>query len=480
MRHARFAAFLASSLVVFTTPVALADFNSALTAYQQQQFDSAYTEFRRLAELGDTPSQRNLAAMYARGEHVAKDPVEAWAWAKLASEQGDEESLTLFEALDKLLKTSEQRAQAGARADALLAEFGKQALAERLFPVPRDQAADCSVDVTTSAQPVETRAPKYPMAAANAGIEGNACFSFYLSPDGKPIRIRPSQFAAFKDGEKKPYRSPDVFVKPALEAIQAWRFVPAATEALRSVPASYCLDFKLDGMSRSEYVEAKEKIETYRIGAEAGDPEAQYKLSMHVNSLAGGLPKQKREEARSLAHILLRQSAINGHAEGQFRIAKDLLTGNQCEKDTGKGVTWLMFAAQQGHREAQYLLASRLMHGDGVEQNIEKAVSWLKVAADSGHGRAKIEYAYHLLRHEPTRQQEAAALLPAQPNENDLMQLEAAALGRALAGDFTAAAAFQQQALSIASEVGFDTEQRAATLTAFQNQQLPALAPSQS
>jgi TPR repeat protein len=156
-----------------------------------------------------------------------------------------------------------------------------------------------------------------------------------------------------------------------------------------------------------------------------------------------------------------------------------LLTGNQCEKDTGKGVTWLMFAAQQGHRDAQYLLASRLMHGDGVEQNIEKAVSWLKVAADSGHERAKIEYAYHLLRHEPARQQEAAALLPAQPNENDLMQLEAAALGRALAGDFTAAAAFQQQALSIASEVGFDTEQRAATLTAFQNQQLPALTPSQ-
>lgn len=476
MRHALLALLFAASAV----PCAFADFNRAVEAYQNHQFETAYSEFRRLAELGDTPSQRNLAAMYARGEHVEKDLIEAWAWAKLASEQGDEESLGLFKALDKSLKTSERRAQATARAEALLATFGKQVLAERLFPVPRDRSADCSVDVTTSAQPVETIAPKYPMAAANAGLEGHACFSFYLSPEGHPIRVRATTFDALKKDGQKPHRNKEVFVKPALEAIQKWRFVPAATEALRSVPASYCMDFKLKEMTRSEYTETKEKLETYQAEAEAGDPEAQYKLSLHVSSLASALPKQKRDEAKSLAHSLLLQSAINGHVKGQFRIATDLLTGNQCEKDPGKGVTWLMFAAQQGHREAQYLLASRLMYGDGVEQNVEKAVTWLKAAAESGHSRAKIEYAYHLLRHEPARQQEAAALLPEQPNENDLMQLEAAALGKALTGDFGAAVAFQQQALSIASEVGFDTERRAATLAVFQAQQVPTLVPSQS
>lgn len=464
--------------VAITTP-AHGDFNQAVTAYQSQQFAVAYAEFRRLAELGDMPSQRNLAAMYARGEHVGKDIVEAWAWAKLANQEGDEYSTKLLAALDKQLSTDEQRTQANARTEELLALFGKQALAERLFPIAKDQNADCSVEIFSSARPIETRAPKYPVRAATAGIEGYACLSFYLSPEGRPIRVRTTKFDASRKGDSQSYDNKAIFVRPVLDVIKDWRFIPPATEALRVIPSAYCMDFKLSGLTPTEMANANKKTETLSMEAESGDPEAMYQLSIHVSLLTHELKKGRREKAQELAHKLLLTSAINGHSEGQYKVATNLLTGNQCEKDTSKGIIWLTFAAQQGHRNAQYLLASRLLHGDGVTQNVEKAVSWLKAASESGHGRARIEYAYYLLRHEPARQHEAMGLLPAEPDVNDLTQLEAAALGRALAGDFAGAVSFQKQAVSIAVDAGFDTTSRSAALTAFQNQQLPDLSATQ-
>ena len=46
------------------------------------------TDLRARAEAGDTSAQNNLGQMYATGEGVPKDDVEAVAWFRLAAEQG--------------------------------------------------------------------------------------------------------------------------------------------------------------------------------------------------------------------------------------------------------------------------------------------------------------------------------------------------------------------------------------------------------
>ena len=48
-----------------------------------------FEETKRLAEQGDAPAQNNLGFMYARGEGVPEDDVEAVKWYRLAAEQGD-------------------------------------------------------------------------------------------------------------------------------------------------------------------------------------------------------------------------------------------------------------------------------------------------------------------------------------------------------------------------------------------------------
>ena len=47
-----------------------------------------FEETKRLAEQGDAPAQNNLGFMYARGEGVPEDDVEAVKWYRLAAEQG--------------------------------------------------------------------------------------------------------------------------------------------------------------------------------------------------------------------------------------------------------------------------------------------------------------------------------------------------------------------------------------------------------
>ena len=453
---------------------ASASFDSAVEAYEAGNFTVAYTEFRRLAELGDASSQRNLAAMYARGEYVEKDLIEAWAWASLAAEQGGDGSAELQQALDTRL-APEQRTTATVRLAELQRRFGKQALAEKLLPVPAERNADCSVDVLSDAKPIETKAPRYPIKALRDGVEGYACASFYLSVEGKPVRIRLYQAEAVLKLSKKPYEDQTVFVNEVEKVLPQWRFMPAATEDLRSSPNRYCVDFKLDGLTRKEAKAEQAAYEVNRDAALSGDPVAQYRLMEQLESLSAirTLTVNQRQEMKTKAQSLLLQSAVGGHDQSQYRLAKNLLTGNQCEKDIGKGVTWLTFAAQQGHAEAQYLLSSRLRYGDGVQSNPDKALFWLKAAAESKHPRATIDYALHLLRHEPARQFEALALLPKMPNSNDLRELEAVALAKARIGDFNTAATYQEMALAIASEIGLDATNHKAVLDQYRQQQTP-------
>jgi len=63
------------------------DFQTAVEAASQGDYDTAYQTWSALAEGGDPASQFNLAMMYVRGEGVERDLSMAARWFRKAAEQ---------------------------------------------------------------------------------------------------------------------------------------------------------------------------------------------------------------------------------------------------------------------------------------------------------------------------------------------------------------------------------------------------------
>ena len=66
-----------------------ADFAAGVEAYERGDYATALREFRPLAEQGDAAAQFNLGLMYANGEGVPEDDIQAVFWWRQAAEQGD-------------------------------------------------------------------------------------------------------------------------------------------------------------------------------------------------------------------------------------------------------------------------------------------------------------------------------------------------------------------------------------------------------
>ncbi|MFQ5785388.1 MAG: tetratricopeptide repeat protein [Alphaproteobacteria bacterium] len=65
------------------------DFDAAVQAYADGDYDAARRGFEPLAKRGDHRSQYWLGIMYFEGEGVPQDRVRAYMWLSLAAEQGN-------------------------------------------------------------------------------------------------------------------------------------------------------------------------------------------------------------------------------------------------------------------------------------------------------------------------------------------------------------------------------------------------------
>ena len=78
----------ALTLAVFAQTAFAQDYWAGLDAYLESDYGTALNEWLPLAEQGDASAQGSLGIMYANGEGVPKDDVEAARWYRLAAEQG--------------------------------------------------------------------------------------------------------------------------------------------------------------------------------------------------------------------------------------------------------------------------------------------------------------------------------------------------------------------------------------------------------
>ena len=83
-----------AALLSFSVPAA-AGFYEGLVAAQNEDWETALSEWLPIAKEGNPGAQSNLGDMYANGLGVDEDQTEALRWHKLAADQGVPKS-TLF------------------------------------------------------------------------------------------------------------------------------------------------------------------------------------------------------------------------------------------------------------------------------------------------------------------------------------------------------------------------------------------------
>ena len=96
---------------------AKADFDDALEIFSQGDYQTAFEEFKVLAEQGVVEAQMILATMYVTDLDVPQDPVLGYMWLDIAAAQGNEVARRALPNFAKNL-TPEQLAEAQRKARA--------------------------------------------------------------------------------------------------------------------------------------------------------------------------------------------------------------------------------------------------------------------------------------------------------------------------------------------------------------------------
>ena len=97
---------LASSGIAYAGP-----FEDGVAAWKRQDYATALRLFRPLADQGDVYAQASLAYMYANGEGVPENDVQAYKWWNLAAAQGHADAKANKAIVEKKM-TREQIAEA--------------------------------------------------------------------------------------------------------------------------------------------------------------------------------------------------------------------------------------------------------------------------------------------------------------------------------------------------------------------------------
>jgi TonB family protein len=121
------------------------------------------------------------------------------------------------------------------RAFLLAATLASLALAVPASAQPVDSITDAVAKFDEAPRPLKTKPPRYPEAMRAQNVSGAVVVALVIDESGKVIASEVRR------------ASHDAFREPALQAVQAWTFVPAkvggkAVRALVNVPLNFSVD----------------------------------------------------------------------------------------------------------------------------------------------------------------------------------------------------------------------------------------------
>lgn len=430
---------------------ARADLLAAHQAYEKQDFETAFTHFKELAEIGEVRAQEYVAAMYVAGEGVKRNNLLGYAWASIAIENG------AGEGMKSIVTQLEPHVTDGARKkiEEIRAQFGRDALTRSLLPKIFANANYVDREPCRISKP-ETGI--YPFDARERGIQGNAYVEVTVMPDGHGRNPRVI------------YSVPaGVFDEAARAAMLKTEFTPARTkEGLVPCTMSVMMRYVMDGYESADYPKLEVLTRQTRQKAEAGDPHAQ----MLYGFLISGLPQLKMTRGDAMPWFL--KSAQAGMSTAQFTVGYSILQGWGCECDEPKGLVWLQKAASADQADAQVTLANYLLRGEPGAEEVTKATKWLERAVANNHREAKF-YLSALLAAGPDAAQRnperALTLLKEVMRDVDLdpTAFEIRAAAYAMQGKYADAQKDQRKALRMAQKLGWEVASQEQRLRAYES-----------
>jgi TonB family protein len=424
--------------------------DEAVALYEKKDYASAYTEFMRMAEVGDHQAQFNIGAMYHQGQHVAQDQIQAYAWIALAGQKNEGRWNELANRiLDGL--NDPQKQQAILARQALFEKFADDVVMRQLAPEIGTGGAD-PVRVSKRVSPT------YPDSMIRARKTGFVEVLFTVAPDGT-TRNHVVTSASNKD-----------FVRPSLEAIKGWQYQPLLVNgrAVEMYGVEVSFTYHFEGTAFSEK-QVRELIVEGRQKAKQGSSAERYRYA-HFLEILPSYTSLKLDN--SDLNDWYFKSAQEGYGPAQFSLGKNLLYGRACTADTAKSLIWLERSAAGGQPDSQYLLAIEMLSGARLARNPDSAVKWLQRAAPRNpHAQMKLAWLHATSADASWRNPALAKEYIDKINDdyNDHRTLfETRAAVAAAAGDFKDAVKWQKKSLAEAERYDLPLDGGSAKLAQYQ------------
>jgi TPR repeat protein len=428
-------------------PPAHADLYSALSIFKKGDYASAFQQFLALAKLGQPVAELDVAYMYRGGLGTRQSDIHAYAWAMLASRNGEPKGLKLAQ---QLLPTLALAPGSRRIAAWITAPYTPQALERTLLPrkSPPKGPQPGRLAREQPCRAVKLSRPSYPLRELMDGEQGRLLVAFTVLPDGTT-------------------RLPHVLVEAPLpnksdfdfltrQSILRSRFAPRPG----SVPVECALDYQFQAshLAASDYSGLQRYLRRARMNARAGDPMA----ALVYGTMLAGLPQIHERRGAALPWLI--KAAQAGIAAGEFDTGASLLTGWGMSgwgsaSDIHKGLRWLHLAAAQNDPDAEALLAQWQLRGTPALPAVEQAVRWLDQAAaqDNEFGDLYLAAVLAAWPQPAIRNPGRALLLEKKAYEDgvgvDPTGLEIRAAAHAAAGDFNSAVRDERKALTKARDL---------------------------
>ncbi len=453
-----------AAVLVFYTGSATAGFEKAMALYQAKDFEHAYSAFQVVAGIGDARAQFNLGVMYFRGEYVAQDLVQAYAWLVVAGKSGFTRGTELAE---KILNSfdADNKSKARAAADKLLLHYDPDTIKENIFP-EWSKADYCLL----SPKSIKQELPKYPRKELRLGAMGITRLSFTISPEGYARDIVVVE------------HSGDKFSKVTANAAKRWRYKPPSTYGVRKIMHDYHMKISFQikgyysaGVSPIDNVRVRKEIRRLDRKAHDGDPLAQYQYANLISMLQSYKKYLKHMDLPSYdsADKWYLKAAEQGLRKAQLRIGINIRTKESCKDHWVEGYQWIHRAALAGHPEAQLMLARHLIYFGKTDSAKKSSLTWLRNAALSNYLFANVLLAWELVTADDKSMrnaEEALSLLAQVPDDYlDMVRVfETKAAAHAEAGDFEKAVELQQQAIKETKDLEWEIPVMQQRLNAYQ------------
>lgn len=388
IKKIQFTLTLLSMLTCFTTS---ADILDARNAYDNKDYESAFTQYMELARLGNGQARYNVAVMYFKGQGTDKDLAKAYGWAQLVDYETDNEFIDLVAEIEKKLNDQELE-EAQSEAQKIKAQFGEDAIFSQLAPISYQSQNTENSENEYKLDIIKRPAPRYPVSELRRGTQGWVQVGFDVYPDGSVRNIYVIE--SIPEG---------VFDEVTVEAVEQFKFNVSFNDGVDPYPVTarqtiqYELAVKDKNKLTNLYQVRLEKLEKL---AKQGHPDAQYYYALAASSKSLINKYIKLNDVEVNQWLL--KSAQNGNLDAQYHLGQNILSGKGCQIEKQKGIDWIVHAADKGNAKAARKAYHLLTKNSQLNNTDYPPEHWLQKAADAGDPESQLEYAHFLAFNQPS------------------------------------------------------------------------------